>query len=409
MRSAIGINRPIQRAWLDLALEQLAELDSPDELRAFLAMRLQADLPGKARCARTAAIIARIWSDIPARVLPLRRDALAILPTLGAHERVWLHWGMTLVAFPFFRDVVGVVGRLLAHREEFRPAHVHARIHQQWDDQAATRQAVQKSLATLLDWGALQTGQVKKRFKAASRLSSDSRALQVWLLEAILRAGPAPEIEARQLRRLPEAFPFALDIKRSDIVRHKRLALYRHASGTERVSFCFHKSQGPFKRIKKKRKPVTNEQPAPGEEQAPRACIGPAERPFAAPLGQCALLFRDGQFYGSIALAHTLIEAVVRRVWQDKMNLRRTKAGTFRDNLTALCSMGVVSTELKTRLDRLWIERAEFLRLDATTPADQARLATIAEQTLETLGELERTLFGASGHFPGMSSQPREI
>jgi hypothetical protein len=409
MRSALGIDRTIKQAWLDLALDQLAEFPAPDDLRAFLGTRLQAELLNEARRARTAGIIVKIWSDIPARVVPLRTDALAILPTITSNERVWLHWGMALVAFPFFRDLAGIIGRLLAHREELSPSQVYERIFRHWEDRAVTRRAVHRTLSTLLDWGVLEQVGARKRYRAATGLSTRSRVLQVWLLEAILRAGPAAQIETRQLRRIPEAFPFALDLKRSDIRRQIRLELRRDESGTERVLFGFHGSLGPFKPRTKKRRSVTSAQPAlDGEEAVSRAPDVVPERPLAAPSVECLELFRSGRLYGCIALAHAIIEAMVRGAWQEKMKLRRTRAGTFSDNLKALSSMGLVSTEFKTRLDLLWIERNEFLRTEPTSVSDPARLAAVAKRSLEMLAELERTLCAGSGHFPGMSSQPRD-
>ena len=118
--------------------------------------------------------------------------------------------------------------------------------------------------------------------------------------------------------------------------------------------------------------------------------------PFAGPSSECLTLFRDGRFYGCIALTQTVIEAVVRHVWQTKMKMKRTKAGSYESNLKSLCSLGVINTDLKTRLDLLWIERNDFHHLNPGIETYRNKLEAIALKNLQMLGDLERMFFGHS-------------
>jgi hypothetical protein len=68
----------------------------------------------------------RIWSGIPPERISLRDRAVALLPRISGQERIWLHWGMTALAYPFFRDTAEVVGRLLALQDDFTTAQVQA-------------------------------------------------------------------------------------------------------------------------------------------------------------------------------------------------------------------------------------------------------------------------------------------
>ena len=113
--------------------------------------------------------------------------------------------------------------------------------------------------------------------------------------------------------------------------------------------------------------------------------------PFAGPSSECLTLFRDGRFYGCIALTQAVIEALVRHVWQTKMKMKRTKAGSDESNLKSLCSLGVINTDLKTRLDLLWIERNDFHHLNPGIETDRNKLEAIALKNLQMLGDLERS------------------
>ena len=116
--------------------------------------------------------------------------------------------------------------------------------------------------------------------------------------------------------------------------------------------------------------------------------------PFAGPSTECLTLFRDGRYHGCIALAQAVIEADIRHAWQAKMKMKRTKAGSYDSNLKSLCSLGVITIEMKTQLDVLWIERNDFHHLNPGVETDRIKLETIAFKNLQMLADLERRLFG---------------
>ena len=157
MRKLVGISQKIKRAWLDAVLDRLVRTTDEAELRIFLDEHLKDELPGKESRAKTAGIILRIWSGIPPEHWSLRDRALQMLPRISGQERIWLHWGMTALAYPFFRDTAEVVGRLLGLQDDFTTAQVQARMLTTWGDRATSKDAVQKLITTLVDWGVLRS------------------------------------------------------------------------------------------------------------------------------------------------------------------------------------------------------------------------------------------------------------
>ena len=185
MRAVIGIDRKIKRAWLDVLLDHLAQTTEPEELRRFMDERLAEELPGAASRAKSVGISLKIWSGIPANRVPLRDRAVALLPKISGQERIWLHWGMTSLAYPFFRDTAEVVGRLLTLQDDFTTAQVQERLLKKWGDRATTKEAAQKLLNTLVDWEVLRSTKTKGHFLLVARMSSTSTPLQLWLLEVV--------------------------------------------------------------------------------------------------------------------------------------------------------------------------------------------------------------------------------
>ena len=122
---------------------------------------------------------------------PLRDRAVALLPRISGQERIWLHWGMTSLAYPFFRDTAEVVGRLLTLQDDFTTAQVQERLLKKWGDRATTKEAAQKLLNTLVDWEVLRSAKTKGHFLLARKMTTAIPELQLWLLEALLGAGSA--------------------------------------------------------------------------------------------------------------------------------------------------------------------------------------------------------------------------
>jgi hypothetical protein len=252
MRAVIGIDRKIKHAWLDVLLDRLAQTTDAEELRRFVDERLAEELAGAASRAKSVGISLKIWSGIPTNRLPLRDRAVALLPKISGQERVWLHWGMTSLAYPIFRDTAEVVGRLLTLQDDFTTAQVHERLIKKWGDRATTKGAAQKLLNTLVDWEVLRSTKAKGHFLLVARMSSTSTALQLWLLESLLAASSAEEVEVQQLLRLPEMFPFTLSIGLSDLRRHEGFHLHRQGLDMDMVSVRPVKIQTPAKAPKKR-------------------------------------------------------------------------------------------------------------------------------------------------------------
>ncbi len=259
MRKVVGISQKIKRAWLDAVLDRLANTTDKAELRTFLDKHLKDELPGTESRAKSSGIVLRIWGDIPAERIGLRDRAVSLLSRISGQERVWLHWGMTALAYPFFRDTAEVVGRLLALQDDFTTAQVQGRMLTTWGDRATSRDAVQKLITALVDWEVLRSTKTKGHFLPARKVAASIPDLQLWLLEALLRASAADEIETQQLLRLPEAFPFSLSVGVADLRRHEGFDIHRQGLDMDMVGLYKGTLAPPRKPTKKARKEKTGQ------------------------------------------------------------------------------------------------------------------------------------------------------
>jgi hypothetical protein len=118
--------------------------------------------------------------------------------------------------------------------------------------------------------------------------------------------------------------------------------------------------------------------------------------PFAAPSQECAEQFRDGHYFGCIALAQALLEAMIRHVWQTKVQTPTEHEGGFDKILEYLHKKKFITDEWKTKLDRMWAERQSFQHLRCSVECDRKKLEETARDTLALLNCVEREFFGFS-------------
>src|SRR4029077_12947424 len=189
----------------------------------------------------------RIWSGIPAERVALRNRAVALLRRISGQERIWLHWGMTALAYPFFRDTAEVAGRLLALQDDFTTAQVQGRMLTTWGDRGTSKEAAQKLITTLGGLEVRCSTKTKGHFLLAGKMTASIPDLQLWLLEALLGASASDEIEAQQLLRLPESFPFTLSVGVADLRKNERFNIHRQGLDMDMVALHRLKRETPPK------------------------------------------------------------------------------------------------------------------------------------------------------------------
>jgi len=379
----------------------------------------------------------------------MRDRAVALLPRISAQERVWLHWGMTALAYPFFRDAAEVVGRLLALQDDFTTAQVQGRMLTTWGDRATSKEAAQKLITTLVDWEVLRSTKMKGHFLLARKMTASTPDLQLWLLEALLGASAAEEIEAQQLLRLPESFPFTIGIGVADFRKYEGFNIHRQGLDMDMVALRKVKPEPQPKPAKKPKKgkaskpahasffdmeqaDVVSHNGQPDTVSAVPVTIPPVDEqqegiderrrieesikneflrtlsdratrflqvrgtilvpngPFAAPLVECAEQFRDGHYFGCIALTVAVLEAVIRQLCQIMLKKKPNQEVRFDKNLEALHKNKFISDEWRTKLDKIWAERHSFHQLRPSIESDQKKLEEQARNNLNLLNELEQ-------------------
>jgi len=111
---------------------------------------------------------------------------------------------------------------------------------------------------------------------------------------------------------------------------------------------------------------------------------------FSAASAECSLLFRDGHFYGCIALAQAVTEALARFLCQ-RNSWRPAKR--FEKNVEKLSARNVISGKLKKSLLRIWVKRDDYHHLNPTIEGDRQALEELAREKVHLFTEVESEVF----------------
>jgi hypothetical protein len=111
---------------------------------------------------------------------------------------------------------------------------------------------------------------------------------------------------------------------------------------------------------------------------------------FSVASAECSLLFRDGHFYGCIALTQAVAEALVRFLCQSNS---WKPDNDFERNVNNLHGRNFISDKLKESLLKIWERRNDYHHLNPNVKTDHQALEELAREKAGLLAEIESEVF----------------
>ncbi len=235
MPEQVGFDRKLKRAWLDWTVEALLAEPESEAVHAALHDALREEIPADESRRKAITLLTGIWLRVPAPLERPRDAALALWPELATEDRLALHWGMSLLTYPFFRDVVAQAGRLRRLQDTFTTAQLRHDVVARWGERAIVRFSAPRILLSLEEWGVVELVERQAVYRALPPRPLEHKALCLWLLEAALRSASADALPLYDLLHLPQLFPFKAHITPGELHQSPRFAFLREGSNVELV------------------------------------------------------------------------------------------------------------------------------------------------------------------------------
>ena len=158
----------------------------------------------------------KIWCTVEPDYAELQREALQVFPQASAQEKILLHWGMTLLAYPFFKCVIEEMGNLLKLQNEVSSRQLNRRIKLLYGDRRRVEVAFSAVLGSLKSWGVIEHKE-KTIYTLPGRINVQGSFYKNWILEVLLRVSEYNIMPVDMLTSQAAFFPFEFEVNIAEL------------------------------------------------------------------------------------------------------------------------------------------------------------------------------------------------
>jgi len=228
----VGLDRPIKLEWMDVLANKLRTERDWKVLRQYMHDFLAPERPNYESRRKNLTVLFRIWISLPEEQLEMRERAIELLSKEEMTDHLYIHWGMTLMTYPFFKDIACIVGKLLSLQGDVSLPQIQRRIAELWGQRSTASIAARKIVRMMANWGALAESTIQNNYVSTNPLSVSNEGA-LWLMEALLQAEQSKSMLLNTLQSAPTAFPFKIDIAHSQLIQSNKLEIVRQGLNTD--------------------------------------------------------------------------------------------------------------------------------------------------------------------------------
>lgn len=230
MSKAVVFARPIRQEWLDKTVEMLLNSQNRDEIKKSLNVYLANYIKSSTNIRKTREILMNIWVDIDDNNRAFRDKSLEVYKNSIQSDWLAIHWAMLLLAFPIFRDLCTIIGKLTDMQEEITLSQIKRRIFEIWGERSTLIYSVPKNIKTLRDCGVLE--QVKTGVYKVVKHEIKNNDVSCLLLYAVFKTSDKLYHSFSHIDKLKELFPFIIEIGIDDLSLRQMFRLERMGGET---------------------------------------------------------------------------------------------------------------------------------------------------------------------------------
>ncbi|MGI6625522.1 MAG: hypothetical protein ACOX57_08905 [Limnochordia bacterium] len=212
MAKPVGFDQKILLEEMDYVASEVSNssrTEMYEKLDQFLLPRVKGDKSRK----NAITILMKIWCRVDDSHVNLQEQALDLLPKLPSNQQLAIHWGMTLLAYPFFHDLVKELGSLFMLQDEVASSQINRKMKSIYGDRRRVEVATGAVLSSLYSWKVVKRN--KTGYKYNQTVLEDAR-LKVWLLNVLLQLSGSNVAALDVLTGSPAVFPFKCQVSPLD-------------------------------------------------------------------------------------------------------------------------------------------------------------------------------------------------
>lgn len=230
MKTSIGFNRHLELDWLVQTASWVANGFQGKELKNRIDILLTPNFESKVAQDKTRNLLFGIW-DPSSTIAPkqLHIDACKLL-IQHSEVNIALHWGMMLVKYPFFYNVVSQIGRMTKHDGLFLYNQLEQRITEAYGDTSTIKRCMQFIVRTLMNLDLLANPK-QGLYQLKKPITITQKEVIAWLVEISIRAEGNTSKSMDSIVGDPVWFPFRIAFDENQLLQNPHFDVHHQASG----------------------------------------------------------------------------------------------------------------------------------------------------------------------------------
>lgn len=215
MRKPVGFDQKIMLHQLDYTAKQAKQLPQK-EMYETLDMYLRKDIKGDKSRKNVITMLMKIWYKVPPYMQELQKDILDEFGNLNKEERIFVHWCMTIIAYPYFKDVVTEFGRLFRLQENVASHIIVKRMKEAYGDRRRVEVSSSAVISSLKAWDILIL-EDNKTYKENTKLPIAHFLLHELIFETMMNVSNQPSFIVTEVLSHSMFFPFEFHVDISEL------------------------------------------------------------------------------------------------------------------------------------------------------------------------------------------------
>lgn len=222
MKKAVGFDQKILLHQLDFMAREIPRSETRQELYEKVDEFLTADIAGYKSRMNARTILFKIWYLVDDDYKHLQQEALRLMDDeVSQKERIVIHWGMTMLAYPFFKDLINEMGMLFKLQQEVSSDQISRKIKALYGDRRRVEVSISASLTSLRAWGVIVTEKRNIQEITKEKISIQSNTLKQWIAEVLIHVLGVDALPIEYYRNNSLLFPFNLDLSTDDLEKQR--------------------------------------------------------------------------------------------------------------------------------------------------------------------------------------------
>lgn len=144
----------------------------------------------------------------------------------NAEEKIALHYGLMMLSFPIFNDIIYLIGKSLYLDEKFKLENIRRKIFEKWGERQTILYSINNIIFSLKEWG-LIISEGKGLYTSGREIYISDSSIKCFLILCYLKASNRSYLDFAEIDKLYSLFPFEFDLNLNEITSSKMLNINR--------------------------------------------------------------------------------------------------------------------------------------------------------------------------------------